>query len=215
MFSFCRRRRCIFHAQKAQKPQSRAHVAASLVFLYYLVGVFTMTGIGRLKAFSPRLVLVPFRDMISGPVDTLLNILLFVPLGIFLPIMYKRFNNIISILTLGFMLSLTIELVQMFGRGTSDVNDLITNTAGTCLGFGIYKISAANQPHEKFRASVNDFAEISLFATFSLMIMITVQPVVIHELFGLGRSDLVFRFAKNGLVRELIMLKSKYFSAAP
>ena len=186
MFSFCRRRRCIFHAQKAQKPQSRAHVAASLVFLYYLVGVFTMTGIGRLKAFSPRLVLVPFRDMISGPVDTLLNILLFVPLGIFLPIMYKSINRLSKIAALGFVLSLTVELIQMFGQGATDINDLITNTAGACLGFGIYKICAVNQPLDKFRATVNDFAEILFFATFSLMIMITVQPVVIHELFGLG-----------------------------
>ena len=175
-----------FMLKKLKKPQSRAHIAAALIFLYYLVGVFTMTGIGRLKPFSPRLVLVPFRDMISGPVDTLLNVLLFVPLGIFLPIMYKRFNNIISIFTLGFTLSLTIELVQMFGRGASDVNDLITNTVGTCLGFGIYKFCIANRPLSIFKATTNDLAEIAIFVAISLVIMITVQPIVIHELFGLG-----------------------------
>ena len=166
-----------FMLKKLKKPQSLAHIAAALVFLYYLVGVFTMTGIGRLN---------PFRDMFSGPVDTLLNVLLFVPLGIFLPIMYKRFNNIISIFTLGFTLSLTIELVQMFGRGASDVNDLITNTAGACLGFGIYKICAVNRAFDKFKATTNDLAEIAIFVAISLMIMITVQPIVIHELFGLG-----------------------------
>ena len=175
-----------FMLKKLEKPQSRAHIAAALIFLYYLVGVFTMTGIGRLKAFAPRLVLVPFRDMISGPVDALLNVLLFVPFGLFLPIMYKRFNNIISIFTLGFTLSLTIELVQMFGRGTTDVNDLITNTVGACLGFGFYKFCIANRPLSIFKATVNDLAEITVFVAISLVIMITVQPIVIHELFGLG-----------------------------
>lgn len=175
-----------FLLKMLKKPQSWLHIAASLIFLYYLVGVFTMTGIGQLKAFSPRLVLVPFRDMISGPVDTLLNILLFVPLGIFLPIMYKRFNKINNIAALGFVLSVMIELVQMFGRGATDVNDLITNTAGACLGFGIYKICAANRAFDKFKATTNDLAEIAIFVAISLMIMITVQPIVIHELFGLG-----------------------------
>ena len=175
-----------FLLKMRKRPQSWAHIAASFVFLYYLVGVFTMTGIGRLKPFSPRLVLVPFRDMISGPVDTALNILLFVPLGIFLPIMYKRFNKINNIAALGFILSVMIELVQMFGRGTTDVNDLITNTVGACLGFGIYKFCIANRPLSIFKATVNDLAEITFFVAISLMIMITVQPIVIHELFGLG-----------------------------
>ena len=126
-----------FLLKMRKKPQSWAHIVASLIFLYYIIDVFTMTGIGRLKAFSPRLVLVPFRDMFNGPVDTALNILLFVPFGIFLPITYKRFNKISNIATLGFMLSLMIELLQMFGRGATDINDLITNTIGACVGFGI------------------------------------------------------------------------------
>ena len=175
-----------FLLNKRKKTQSWSHIVTALIFLYYLVGVFTVTGIGQLKPFSPRLVLVPFRDMISGPVDTVLNIMLFVPLGIFLPIMYKRFNKINNIAVLGFILSLMIELVQMFGRGATDVNDLITNTAGACLGFGIYKICAANRAFDKFKGTINDLAEIAFFVAISLVIMLTVQPIVIHELFGLG-----------------------------
>lgn len=175
-----------FLLKMRKKPQSWAHITVSLIFLYYLVGVFTMTGIGRLKPFSPRLVLVPFRDMIGGPVDTLLNVLLFVPLGIFLPIMYKSINKLSKIAPLGFLLSLLIELVQMFGHGVTDINDLITNTIGTCLGFGIYKICVAHLPLDKFKGTINDLAEIAFFAAISLVIMLTVQPIVIHELFGLG-----------------------------
>ena len=57
-----------------RKKQTLVHFVASIVFCYYLIGIFTMVGIHAFKAFSPRLVLVPFVDMISGPVDTTLNL---------------------------------------------------------------------------------------------------------------------------------------------
>ena len=56
------------------------HIGLSLVFLLYLSGVLAVTGIRRPFGFFPRLALVPFVDMIKGPVDTTLNVLLFLPL---------------------------------------------------------------------------------------------------------------------------------------
>lgn len=67
--------------RKSAKRQTPLHITTAFIFCYYLIGILTMTGIGKLKAFDPTLVLVPFRDMISGPIDTMLNIILFVPLG--------------------------------------------------------------------------------------------------------------------------------------
>lgn len=34
---------------------------------------------------------------------------------------------------------LPIELTQMFGLGITDVNDLMTTTAGACLGLFLYR----------------------------------------------------------------------------
>ena len=31
-------------------------------------------------------------------------------------------------------------IIQLFGFGAKDINDLITNTIGACLGYGIYKM---------------------------------------------------------------------------
>ena len=114
------------HLKRAGKRQQLLHIAAVFVFCYYLIGVLTMTGIGRLKAFAPRVVLIPFRDMVSGPIDTVLNIILFVPLGFFLPLLYRKYSRLGSIASIGFLFSLSIEIVQMFGRGATDINDLIT-----------------------------------------------------------------------------------------
>ena len=115
-----------------KRGRTAQHMGLSLVFLFYLSGVLAMTGIGRPFGFFPRLALVPFVDMIKGPVDTTLNVLLFLPLGVFLPILYAEFDGIRQIALCAFALSLAIELTQMFGLGITDVNDLMTNTA--CAG---------------------------------------------------------------------------------
>lgn len=65
--------------------------------------------------------------------------LLFLPLGVFLPILYAEFDGIRQIALCAFALSLAIELAQMFGLGITDVNDLMTNTAGACLGLFLYR----------------------------------------------------------------------------
>lgn len=122
-----------------KRGRTTQHMGLSLVFLFYLSGVLAMTGIGRPFGFFPRLALVPFVDMIKGPVDTTLNVLLFLPLGVFLPILYAEFDGIRKIALCAFALSLAIELTQMFGLGITDVNDLMTNTAGACLGLFLYR----------------------------------------------------------------------------
>lgn len=92
-----------------------------------------------------------FLDMISGPMDSILNVILFFPLGFFLPLLYKKYNRISSVGLTGFLFSLFIEIVQMFGRGSTDINDLITNTLGACLGYVIYKLLAKQNKKELCR----------------------------------------------------------------
>ena len=77
--------------------------------------------------------------MIRGPIETFLNVILFIPLGFFLPFLYKKYNRLANIVLAGFLISLSIEFVQMFDIRTTDINDLIANTLGTYLGFSIYK----------------------------------------------------------------------------
>lgn len=176
--------------KKSEKKQTPIHIATVFVFCYYLIGILTMTGIGKLKSFSPEIVLIPFLDMISGPIDTVLNIVLFVPLGFFLPLLYKKYSRISNIALTGFLFSLSIEIVQMFGRGSTDINDLITNTVGASLGYFIYKWFvriARKEVLAKFQNNkINDEIEVLLFIAYSFVIMVTIQPFVISSLFSLG-----------------------------
>ena len=172
------------------KKQTPFHITTAFIFCYYLIGILTMTGIGKLKAFEPTLVLVPFLDMISGPIDTMLNIILFVPLGSFLPLLYKKYGHIGSVALVSFLLSLSIEIIQMFGRGATDINDLITNTVGACLGFFIYQLLCKFVSKEflsKFHSyKINERTELLLFILYSFVIMLTIQPIIISALFHLA-----------------------------
>ncbi len=176
--------------KKSGKGQTPRHIATAFVFCYYLIGILTMTGIGKLYSFSPRMALIPFLDMIVEPIDDLLNVALFLPLGFFLPLLYGRYSRAGSVAKAGFLLSLTIEILQMFGRGTSDINDLITNVFGACLGHCIYRLVCKQTRREllgEFRANqINDGVELLFFTAYVLVVMVTIQPWVLHSLFRLG-----------------------------
>lgn len=149
-----------------------------------------MTGIGKLQAVEPRIVFIPFLDMISGSIDTILNVILFIPLGFMLPWLWNKYSRISNVALTGFLFSLSIESVQIFGRGTTDINDLITNTVGTCLGYGIYKL-LLKLISQKFRVflyavETNNYAEGVFFWIYSFIIMVTIQPFIIQTLFQLG-----------------------------
>lgn len=73
------------------------------------------------------------------------NILLLLPLGIFLPMCFKRLRSFKSTVITCALVSLSIEVVQYismyFGNFRScDIDDIILNTLGGMIGFIIYKV---------------------------------------------------------------------------
>ena len=67
------------------------------------------------------------------------NIIMFVPFGFFLPVVFKPVNFLISIF-MGFFVSLSIETIQLFTRrGFFQVDDIVTNMLGTIIGYLIYR----------------------------------------------------------------------------
>lgn len=73
------------------------------------------------------------------------NLFLLAPLAAIVPIIFKKFRNIKATVILCFLISVSIELLQylsMFcGNFRSvDIDDIILNTLGSIIGFGIYKL---------------------------------------------------------------------------
>ena len=69
------------------------------------------------------------------------NVLGFVPYGFILPVITGKMRNSFFIILSGFVISLTIEVIQLITKvGCFDVDDMILNTLGAALGYGIYAV---------------------------------------------------------------------------
>lgn len=99
----------------------------------------------REKVFPLWLNLKPFVYLFDYPTmkEALLNLIgntaMFIPLGIVWPTVFKKLNTPGKVITAGVGVSLTVEILQLpfFDRAT-DVDDLILNSTGFVIGYGIY-----------------------------------------------------------------------------
>lgn len=72
-------------------------------------------------------------------INTIGNTVMFIPVGVILPLTFPKLSKIYKVLAAGFLVSLTIEIIQLpFASRVSDIDDLILNTVGTGIGFGCY-----------------------------------------------------------------------------
>lgn len=73
------------------------------------------------------------------------NLIVLLPLGILLPLVQKKYDNVLKATLFGFFISFSIELIQFvstfFGNSgrVFDIDDIIFNVFGVFLGAIIYK----------------------------------------------------------------------------
>lgn len=123
-----------------------------ILFLYYLFVLFKNSIFGRLfsKNFMQGLSIVPFssgiyskdilfsREFFSGLLGP---ILMFVPMGLILPLASDKTKKLWMILLIGLFFSIGIEMLQYFTKtGITSVDDLILNLVGVALGYLSYII---------------------------------------------------------------------------
>ncbi|USB33120.1 VanZ family protein [Paenibacillus sp. YPG26] len=119
-----------------------------ITFSLYLMAVLHLVffpievNIGRYANLTPWYSTVNYIPLLTLDIRTfVLNIVMFVPLGMYLPLLNSRmYSSVARTAKLALFLSLSIELVQLLiritlgsGRST-DINDLIANTLGGVLG---------------------------------------------------------------------------------
>ena len=67
------------------------------------------------------------------------NLIMLAPLGVLIPIFFKSLRQVWKMLGIGFLVSLSIEILQLILKvRIFDVDDLIFNTLGVLLGFLIF-----------------------------------------------------------------------------
>lgn len=117
------------------------HTGFVLLYMCTLAGIFSVTGLPTVKYcrmdFSVNV--VPMADILNSPMQYLLNVLMFVPVGFLLPLLWERYGDWKQVLGFGCFLTVFIEVAQVFTIRTTDIDDLMTNLLGAGLGFLLVK----------------------------------------------------------------------------
>ena len=130
-------------------------VLASALYLY-AVGVTTVTVFPvpyrPWRANEPWWAVIQPVPFEVPPIGWVLNVVMFMPLGVLVPMLWPRTDSWRRIALLGLGASTVIELTQLLlwvtlgSRRTVDINDLIANTLGALLGLLVLRRMASRRP---------------------------------------------------------------------
>ena len=135
------------------------HIVGVCLLALYLSAVFALTGITpmsggfRLDIHLEEINYVPVvgmaeiiqtsvknRDPAYAVYNLLGNVAMFAPLGALLPLLWKRYRKLWKTALFALVLSLGIELFQMFLLRGVDIDDVILNVLGAVAGYGAFKL---------------------------------------------------------------------------
>lgn len=91
---------------------------------------------------KPFVYLFDYPSMKEALLNLIGNTAMFIPLGIVWPAVFPKLDRHAKVIAAGFGVSLCIEVLQLpfFDRAT-DIDDLILNTAGYLIGYGVYLLA--------------------------------------------------------------------------
>ncbi len=135
----------VFIAWKGFKTGLRYSVALLLVEYIFLIFcstvIFRTTGETRKYDFQPFWSYQAIQDNREDLLaENIMNVVVFIPVGLLLGIAFKQVTWCKALL-IGCEISAVIELLQFFlMRGFSEVDDVMHNTLGCFIGYGIFLI---------------------------------------------------------------------------
>lgn len=131
----------------------------TVLFVIYMIGLFKIilfktVSIQQLfGTYTKRrsLNLIPFKTIteyivdykqlgiFNGVSNVMGNIIVFIPLGYMVPMIFKKFSKLNKVFMVSAMLSLFFEVSQyIFGIGSTDIDDIILNAFGGVIGYVLF-----------------------------------------------------------------------------
>lgn len=158
--------------------RSWKHTLLYLICGCYLAAVFALVGFPSLPYlyFDCSINPIPFVGMADDFINTCLNVLLFVPLGIFLPMLWEKYRTLKPTLCAAFCLSVFIEVSQLFTHRLTDINDILTNVFGAWLGYAAAKGLTGN--FTQFVPSPAEEKDLHCILGAVVLILFFLQPIL-------------------------------------
>ena len=143
-----------------------------VLFVIYVIALFWILlfklGVQFSYMENRRVNLTPFREDQINISEIILNVVIFIPLGIYAGVLFKR-RTFGSKLFFFLLVSSMFEVLQFILRfGAFDITDIITNTLGGIIGIMIFKTIEFF-----FKNSANSQKFINIVATIGTIVMLS------------------------------------------
>ena len=137
-------RRLVYDRSDAGNPSS----ALAAAFAAYLFALLHFTGAGTLHdalrfglVLNPhQMNLTPFSSFAGDVEGHVLNVLLFMPLGVLVPMLSGNRLRALPLTAMAIAVSLAIEFSQLLNSRVTDIDDLLMNVAGTLIGYCAFRL---------------------------------------------------------------------------
>ena len=112
--------------------------------------------------------------------EAILNVVIFIPLGIYAGVLFKRWSFINKLLFF-FLVSVMFEVLQfIFKIGAFDITDMITNTSGGIIGLILFKtIEKLFNNSAKAQKFINIIAATGTVIMISLLVLLKLNMLPI------------------------------------
>ncbi|GFZ30049.1 hypothetical protein CSC2_05750 [Clostridium zeae] len=139
--------------------------------------------------------------------NIILNILMFVPLGFMLPIIFRRCRKWYVTYFIGFLSTVVIEIIQLItGRGIFELDDIFNNALGCMIGYGIVMIFILFLKYKKEQSNLIGKKKIlknKALAICSMQIPLCITIIVFSSIFisyskqELGNLSVACSYSQN------------------
>jgi glycopeptide antibiotics resistance protein len=125
--------------------------------------------------------LIPFNDHLILTAENILNVLIFVPFGIYAAMLFEKWM-LGKKIVFCFLLSLLVEGLQyIFRVGAFDITDIITNTLGGLTGLIIYLvIDKAFNNNARVQKVINIVAAAGTMVIILLLVLLKMNMLPIR-----------------------------------
>lgn len=156
-----------------------------ILYVLYMNAMLIVIGVPDYKyaSWHPTVNLIPFQDFTSSNIlGMVLNVVMLIPLGAFLPIYFSWFQKWYRTLAAGFGMSLLIEIIQLFTFRATDIDDLLMNSLGTLLGYFVVKLLFKHQKGKI--GDKKDWIKLSVINVIIILVIVFVRYPLMDVIFS-------------------------------
>lgn len=171
-------------AKEIKQDYKQDQLTRVLLFIYLIVLAWIILfkmGVSFSYMEERRINLIPFANGYYSLTETIMNVVIFIPLGLYAGILFRR-KTFAWVVLFFFLVSLIVESLQVIIKtGTFDITDLLTNTTGGIIGYlFIWLFEKIASSPLKVQKIINILASLSTVIIISLLALLKLNMLPVR-----------------------------------